>query len=107
MALTRKTDTTWKAYIPKASLYGYIILSALFILWTLFSMLKVGVYQVGYNNGVNNTALNIAAESVTQNACQSGITLPTADGKTTVLINVACLQTPPAPGETPVPSEAK
>lgn len=105
MALARKTDTTWKTYIPKISLISYIVLSALFIVWTLFSMLRVGVYQAGYNAGELQTAYTIAAESLNPNACQTGITIPTADGKTTTLLNVACLQ---APVETPtVEAEAQ
>lgn len=89
MALTRRTENvTWKAYIPKIALVSYIVFSALFILWTLFSMLKIGVYQAGYNKAL----IDVSSQSLVQESCQSGIGLPTADGKTATLINVACLQ---------------
>ena len=94
MALARKTEWKFKAHMPKIALMTYIVLSALFILWTLFSMLKVWVYQVGYTDGANTTVYSIAAESLSQDACQYGITLPTADGQTTVLINSQCLSAP-------------
>jgi len=100
MALSRKTESGWKAHIPSIILWGYVVLSALFIIWTLFSMLRVGVYQAGYNTGANQAALDIATQSMTQTACQNGISLPTSDGKRTVLVNTICFNQASATGAT-------
>jgi len=95
-----KKKTNPLAMICPYLLPTYIVLSALFILYVLYGYLSVSVYQSGVQVGQEQAILAIASQSVTEQACQSGVPLNLGNGQTATLINVECLQPAPAPAET-------
>ena len=103
MVTLKKTPTSelgkWFGYIKKSFLPLYIILSLIFILFSIYGYLRIAVYQTGMQDGYNRAALDISAQSLSQEWCAKWVSIPTANGKWTTLINIACLQKPEAKPE--------
>ena len=81
----------WMGYIKKSFFPLYIILSFLFILYSVYSYFQIAIYQVGVQDGYNRAALDISNQSLTQQGCVNGVSLPTVDGKGTLIINSVCI----------------
>lgn len=92
---TAKKKANPLAMICPYLLPAYIVLSALFILYVIYGYLSVSVYQSGVQAGQQQAVLTIASQSVTEQACQSGVPLNIWNGQTATLINVQCLQQAP------------
>lgn len=86
------------AMLKPYMLPAYILLSAVFILYTAYGYMKVAVYQTGAQNGYNSAYVEIANAALDPKSCQ-WMTLPAANNQSVTLINVECLQAAPQNSE--------
>lgn len=90
MAFTKKEIEGQK--IKKIILISYIILSGLFILFSLFHNLKISVYNIGVQQGTENAIAQVIAEA--KKECRA-VNLYMGEEKIDI-INLDCVQQNPS-----------
>ena len=73
----------------------YIVLSALFIIWVGYSYFNNAVYGTGVQRWYQQAILDVASQSLSEEACQKGLPLNLGNGETAVIVNAQCLGQPP------------
>ena len=78
----------WKAYV----LPGYITISAIFIVYMIYSFIVWGVYNLGVNSGAQRGYQAAVAELMNQASSKCEPVELTLEDKKIQVVNVACLQ---------------
>ena len=94
-----KKSAGWK----KLLLPGYIIFSAIFIVYSLYTYFGGVVYQAWVNQWINSAVVRLMQQAGSQ--CEQPVSL-TAWGQQVDVINVACLQQPQSQVQAPAPEPA-
>ncbi len=87
-------ESSWGSGFKTIMLMVYIVLSALFIAWVGYRFFSNTVFGTGMQQWYERAILDVANQSLTEQACQSGVPLNIGNGQTTTIINTQCFQQP-------------
>lgn len=109
MSLLAKKEESASVSLKKYALPAYIVISALIIIYVVYSIIVGGIYNVGLNNGAQQgyqAAVSQLIEQASKQDCQP-VAINLGDTKVEV-INVACLQgaSSDTPAQEPAPAPA-